>query len=76
MFRLESEASKVALLTLLDQLAAWNFHFVDCQMMTPHVRRLGAVDWELDEFQSALERALGVETRRGRWSAPTRTTST
>ena len=76
MFRLESEASKVALLTLLDQLEAWNFHFVDCQMMTPHVQRLGAVDWELDEFQSALERALGVETRRGRWSAPTRATST
>jgi leucyl/phenylalanyl-tRNA---protein transferase len=68
MFRLESEASKVALLTLLDQLEAWDFDLVDCQMMTPHVQRLGAVEWELERFQSELERTLGRETRRGPWA--------
>jgi leucyl/phenylalanyl-tRNA---protein transferase len=69
MFHRESEASKVALHRLLDQAAAWDFRLVDCQMMTNHVRRLGALEWELEHFQSQLEVALAAETRRGPWSA-------
>ncbi|GAB2577167.1 leucyl/phenylalanyl-tRNA--protein transferase [Paractinoplanes abujensis] len=68
MFRRASDASKVALIELLDQLHAWDFRFVDCQMMTPHVRRLGAQEWEMDRFQLELGRALERETRRGPWS--------
>ena len=45
MFTLESDASKIALYTLLRQLDAWRFRFLDCQMTTPHVRSLGAVEW-------------------------------
>ncbi|WP_250006171.1 leucyl/phenylalanyl-tRNA--protein transferase [Actinoplanes sp. M2I2] len=67
MFRFESDASKVALLTLLGRLEEWGFPFVDCQMMTPHVRRLGAQEWELDRFQSELAAALEQDTRRGVW---------
>ncbi len=72
MFRTESDASKIALLTLLDQLDAWGFQFVDCQMMTPHVRRLGALEWELDHFQAQLTSALERDTRLGPWPAPAR----
>ncbi|MBL7260058.1 leucyl/phenylalanyl-tRNA--protein transferase [Paractinoplanes lichenicola] len=68
MFRRESDASKVALVELLEQLHAWDFRFVDCQMMTPHVRRLGAQEWEMDRFQKELHKALERETRRGPWS--------
>jgi leucyl/phenylalanyl-tRNA---protein transferase len=69
MFTLESDASKIALYRLLEQLDAWHFGFLDCQMMTPHVRSLGAVEWSLDHFQSQLREALATETRRGSWSA-------
>ena len=68
MFHLESEASKVALHALLDRVEAWEFHLVDCQMMTSHVRRIGALEWDLDHFQERLEAALAEETRRGPWS--------
>ncbi|MBU2670747.1 leucyl/phenylalanyl-tRNA--protein transferase [Actinoplanes bogorensis] len=69
MFRRESDASKIALVTLLSQLHAWDFELVDCQMMTPHVERLGAVEWELGHFQERLHKALERETRRGPWSS-------
>ncbi|MDY7089165.1 MAG: leucyl/phenylalanyl-tRNA--protein transferase [Actinomycetota bacterium] len=68
MFRRANDASKLALVELLDQLHAWDYGFVDCQMMTPHVRRLGAQEWELDHFQAQLHKALERETRRGPWS--------
>jgi leucyl/phenylalanyl-tRNA--protein transferase len=70
MFTLESDASKIALYTLLRQLEAWRFRFLDCQMTTPHVRSLGAVEWAQDHFQSQLREALAEETKRGPWSAP------
>jgi leucyl/phenylalanyl-tRNA--protein transferase len=71
MFRRESDASKIALYHLLRRLEAWDFLFLDCQMMTPHVRSLGAVEWGRKHFQAELEKALAHDTRRGRWSAPT-----
>jgi leucyl/phenylalanyl-tRNA---protein transferase len=70
MFRLESDASKIALYHLLRRLESWDFRFLDCQMMTPHVRSLGAVEWSRKHFQLELEEALTYNTRRGRWSAP------
>jgi leucyl/phenylalanyl-tRNA--protein transferase len=72
MFTLESDASKIALYTLLRQLDAWRFRFLDCQMTTPHVRSLGAVEWEQDHFQSQLRDALAEDTKRGPWSGPGR----
>jgi leucyl/phenylalanyl-tRNA---protein transferase len=70
MFTFESDASKIALYTLLRQLDAWRFRFLDCQMTTPHVRSLGAVEWEQDHFQLQLRDALAEDTKRGPWSGP------
>ncbi|MBM2618277.1 leucyl/phenylalanyl-tRNA--protein transferase [Actinoplanes sp. LDG1-06] len=67
MFHLESDASKVALVDLLDQLHMWDFQLVDCQMTTPHVRRLGAVELPQPQFQARLAKALERDTRRGPW---------
>jgi leucyl/phenylalanyl-tRNA--protein transferase len=67
MFRRESDASKIALYELLRRLESWGFLFLDCQMMTPHVRSLGAVEWSRKHFQAELEKALAHDTRRGRW---------
>ncbi len=42
MFSLMTDASKIALFALTQRLHTWNFHFLDCQMMTAHLHSLGA----------------------------------
>jgi leucyl/phenylalanyl-tRNA--protein transferase len=54
MFTLRPDASKVALVTLVRQLAAWGFDFLDCQVHTPHLERMGARGWPRDAFLRAL----------------------
>lgn len=67
MFTLRPDASKVALVTLVRQLADWGFDFLDCQVHTPHLQKLGARAWPRAAFLRALEGTLRRETRRGRW---------
>lgn len=68
MFASRSDASKVALVALVRQIGAWGFHFLDCQVANPHTLNMGAREWPREDFLAALERALEVPTRRGRWS--------
>ena len=68
MFALRPDASKVAFVTLVRQLAAWSFDFVDCQVRTPHHERFGARAWPRALFLERLRAALRPETRRGRWA--------
>jgi len=67
MFARRTDASKVALAALVKQLEAWGFDFLDCQVHTEHVARLGAVDWSRPRFLAALDASLERPTRRGRW---------
>ncbi len=67
MFTREDNASKVALIALLQYLGKWGFHFVDCQMTSPLVRRLGAIEWERPVFMSRLKNALRSPSRVGKW---------
>lgn len=67
MFAWRSDASKVALVALVTQLEAWGFDFLDCQVHTEHVARLGAVDWDRGRFLAALDATLRRPTRRGPW---------
>ena len=67
MFAQRPDASKVAFVRLVQQLQTWQFHFVDCQMYTPHLARFGAVEWPRKRFLQALGAALREPTRRGHW---------
>ncbi len=67
MFALRSNASKVAFVALVRQLAAWGFALIDCQQYTEHLARFGAVGWSRQRFLAALASALEVPTRRGAW---------
>jgi len=69
MFARRGDASKVAFVKLVEQLRAWDFHFVDCQVPTEHLGGFGAREWPRDEFLDALEATLELESRRGRWKA-------
>lgn len=67
MFHRRTDASKVALATLVEKLQAWNFHFIDAQMTTEHLLRLGAVEMPRRIFLKRLQSALRHPTKRGKW---------
>ncbi len=68
MFARRSDASKVALVHLVRQIDAWGFDFLDCQVHTDHMERLGAREWPREDFLAALDVALETPTRRGVWA--------
>ena len=56
MFHLQPNASKAALLHLVDHLRAHGADWIDIQMVTPHMTALGAKAISRDEFLSRLKR--------------------
>jgi len=68
MFARAPDASKVAFATLLANLAAWGFAFVDCEVYTDHLARFGAEEWPRARFLHALAEAVAAPTRRGTWT--------
>lgn len=67
MFALAPDASKLAFVTLVEQLRAWGIGLIDCQVYTDHLARFGAREWPRAAFLAALEEALESPTRRGLW---------
>ncbi len=68
MFAREADASKVAFVALVRQLAAWGIPLVDCQVYTEHLARFGAREWPRRDFLAALHAALDRPTRLGPWT--------
>ena len=67
MFTRVPDASKVALVSLVRQLQAWEFLIIDCQQSSPHVIALGAEEISRREFLDHLAAALTLPERRGLW---------
>ena len=67
MFSRVSNASKIAMAWLCAQLRAWDFHFLDCQMPTAHLLRLGAECIPRPRFLLMLAASQRMPTRTGRW---------
>jgi leucyl/phenylalanyl-tRNA---protein transferase len=59
MFHTATDASKVALVHLVDWLASDGVTLLDVQWTTPHLRSLGAIDITRDEYLEALRAAVG-----------------
>ncbi|MGB5985675.1 MAG: leucyl/phenylalanyl-tRNA--protein transferase [Desulfobacterales bacterium] len=72
MFSRRSDASKVALVFLVHQLSSLGFHFIDCQVTTPHLTRLGAQEIPRRRFLEELGQALKLPTLYGPWDFATR----
>jgi leucyl/phenylalanyl-tRNA--protein transferase len=68
MFSHASDASKIALVHLSRQLAAWGFPLIDSQVMNPHMRTLGAEEVPRRVFLEILRHNVDVPTRRGAWT--------
>lgn len=67
MFSQISGASKAALNFLITHLTRWNFQLIDCQITSPHLLNLGAVEIARTEFLERLECALAQTGKPGNW---------
>ena len=63
MFSRESDASKVALVHLVDHLRDRGFRLLDVQFLTPHLETLGAIEVSRADYQEMLRSALDVDAR-------------
>lgn len=54
MFASVSDASKVALAVLLENLKEWGYLFIDCQVPTTHLKSLGAIEVSREVFLERL----------------------
>ena len=70
MFAHAPDASKIAMVGLLGNLAHWEFHFVDCQVHTEHLARFGAEQVPRPRFLQMLRDAVAEPTRIGPWRFP------
>lgn len=68
MFSTMDNASKTAIISLSQELASRGFLLIDCQVYSPHLESLGAVNIPRSEFLCCLKSGLSQETIRGRWS--------
>jgi leucyl/phenylalanyl-tRNA--protein transferase len=58
MFHLVRDASKVALMALVETMNSSNMSLLDVQWLTPHLASLGAVAIKRDEYLRRLEVAV------------------
>jgi leucyl/phenylalanyl-tRNA--protein transferase len=56
MFTRQTDASKVAFVTLVQQLARWGFAVIDCQIYSQHLESLGAENISREAFCDLLDR--------------------
>lgn len=68
MFTRRSNASKVALVHLVDRLRDWGYAFVDCQQVTEHLLRFGAEEVPRTRFLNELAAAVDLPGRPGPWN--------
>jgi leucyl/phenylalanyl-tRNA--protein transferase len=68
MFSRRTDASKVALVTLMRQLERWGFKMIDCQMSTDHLASLGAREIPRSAFLERMRQLVGQPDVPGPWS--------
>ncbi len=69
MFSHATDASKAALWVLCQRLGEQNFHFIDCQCVTEHLIRMGAVPIPRNDFIHRLKVALRFDSLHSSWSS-------
>lgn len=69
MFSRMPDGSKIALYFLCQQLVARNYELLDCQVSSPHLATLGAVELPREEFLQRLSAAVSDGGVTGRWSS-------
>ncbi|MGZ8143376.1 MAG: leucyl/phenylalanyl-tRNA--protein transferase [Methylosarcina sp.] len=68
MFHTMTDASKVAFVTLVEQLGCWGYQLIDCQVRTEHLESLGAQEIGRDDFVKLLDRFCETQVNSEAWS--------
>jgi leucyl/phenylalanyl-tRNA---protein transferase len=63
MFHRETDASKVALIALVERLLARGYTLLDTQWVTPHLEQFGAVEIPREDYLARLDRSLQLDCR-------------
>jgi leucyl/phenylalanyl-tRNA--protein transferase len=63
MFHVETDASKVCLVFLVERLRERGYILLDSQFMTPHLAKFGAIDISREDYQRRLHEALQRKCR-------------
>jgi leucyl/phenylalanyl-tRNA--protein transferase len=66
MFHLERDASKIALLVLVNHLKKQGYKLFDIQMITPHTASLGATEISRSQYLRQLHNALQISVQFGK----------
>lgn len=67
MFSRTTDASKIAFVHLVKQLARWRFGIIDCQMKTAHLASLGAREIPRTQFTRTVEELIHYRGVEGMW---------
>ena len=70
MFSRTSDASKVALVALVDILRRGEFQLIDCQVESAHMNSLGAHNINRLDFERRLAQTVDIATDAGIWTLP------
>ena len=76
MFAEQANASKVALVELAHRLSRYGYLLIDCQIVTNHLRTMGARPWHRAAFLDKLKIALETPTLQGCWTNTDRINAT
>lgn len=68
MFTRVNNASKVALVALVDYLRKMSFDMIDCQITTGHLMRFGAREIPRNIFLTLLKKSLSAPKIKGQWA--------
>lgn len=68
MFSWKSDASKIALVTLCDQLKQWGFELIDCQVENEHLLHMGAENIPRTDFEATLFRLTRAPFAPQKWT--------
>lgn len=68
MFAKATDASKVAFVHLIEQLKAWQFQLVDCQVYTDHLASFGAQEIDRAHFLDYLKLYAAAPAQAGPWT--------
>ena len=63
MFHRRTDASKVALVALVERIRDRGFELFDVQFLTPHLEQFGAKEIPREAYLARLEAALAIDTR-------------
>lgn len=69
MFHTRTDASKVAFATLVEQLKAWDYQLIDCQVHTNHLARFGAINCDRSYFLKLLNQYCDIPANKSAWQS-------